>query len=92
MKNIDKEISELENFIKETEKEQIKYSGWTTGNYSNYLSGQINIAHNRLERLQDKKWLNQFSEMWKANHHSENATEIVKSSDIERLIKLATHE
>ena len=86
MKDINKEISELETFIKETEKEQNKHAdAWA---YADYLTGQMNIAHNRLERLRDEKWLNQFCEMWKADHK----TEIVKSSDIERLIKLASNE
>lgn len=79
---INQKIKDIQNFIKETEKERTQYSGWSKCNYADYLTIELNKAHNLLERLHNEKWLKEFSENWKANH-------AVKSSDIERLLKLA---
>ena len=65
MENIYKEIENLKTFIKETEKEQNKHAdAWS---YADYLTGQINVAKRRIERLQDELTLKILSKLWKAN-------------------------
>ena len=79
---MNQKIKDIQEFIAETEKERTKYAGWSKCNYANYLTREINKAQTLLERLQNEKWLNEFSEIWKTNQEAKN-------SDIERLIKLA---
>ena len=65
MENIYKEIENLKTFIKETEKEQDKEAdAWS---YADYLTGQINVAKRRIERLQDEVTLKLLSKLWKTN-------------------------
>lgn len=80
--DIKQKIKDIQSFIKETEKERTKYAGWSKCNYADFLTGEINKSHKMLERLQNEKWLKEFSQTWKENQEA-------KSSDIERLIKLA---
>lgn len=63
MENIYKEISELKTFIKVTEREINKNAdAWA---YADYLTGQINVAKRRIERLQDEITLKLLSKLWK---------------------------